>query len=210
MAEQTASVEKLQELARQGIKIRTRALATTLFARLVLGDIFVHGIGGAKYDQVTNLIAREFYDVELPEFATVSATLRLPLGAAAHTQGANGQSQGQLRELRYHPERFLVDAGPGGADEMSKVTAIVADKQRWISTPKTMQNAGERHRAIVAANEALQEYVSGARQQVERRLADNEELRRSEAISNSREYSFCLYPRTTFERLLLDGLTQRA
>ena len=31
---------------------------TTMFARLLLGDTFLHGIGGAKYDQVTDSMKR--------------------------------------------------------------------------------------------------------------------------------------------------------
>ena len=72
------AVEQLEDLAARGIKIRTRALSTTLFARLLLSDLFLHGIGGAKYDQVTNQIAEQFFGFALPEFAAVSATLRLP------------------------------------------------------------------------------------------------------------------------------------
>ena len=49
------AVEQLADWGRRGVKIRSRALITTLWARLVLGDLFLHGIGGAKYDQVTDL-----------------------------------------------------------------------------------------------------------------------------------------------------------
>ena len=40
------AAEQLAELSSRGIKVRTRALTTTLFARLVLSDVFLHGIGG--------------------------------------------------------------------------------------------------------------------------------------------------------------------
>jgi hypothetical protein len=40
----------------RGVKIRPRALMTTMYARLVLSDLFIHGIGGAKYDEVTDNI----------------------------------------------------------------------------------------------------------------------------------------------------------
>ena len=39
----------------QGIKLRSRALVTTLFARLLLSDLFMHGIG-AKYDELTDVL----------------------------------------------------------------------------------------------------------------------------------------------------------
>ncbi len=60
------AAEQLAELKRSGIKIRTRALITTLFARLLLGDLFLHGIGGAKYDQVTDLLIGRFFGLEPP------------------------------------------------------------------------------------------------------------------------------------------------
>ena len=63
--------------------IRPRALTLTLWVRLLLCDLFVHGIGGAKYDRVTNDIFRTYYRCEPPAMACVSATLRLPLPRAA-------------------------------------------------------------------------------------------------------------------------------
>ena len=39
--------------------LRPRALTLTLFARLCVADFFIHGIGGGKYDEVTDRIIRE-------------------------------------------------------------------------------------------------------------------------------------------------------
>ena len=73
------SVAAFQELELRGLKIRSRALSNTLFARLFLGDLFIHGIGGGKYDELTDEICRRFYGVEPPRFLVLSATLLLPL-----------------------------------------------------------------------------------------------------------------------------------
>ena len=54
-------------------------MITTLFARLFLGDLFMHGIGGAKYDQVTDSLVERFFGVKPPGFMTLTATLRLPV-----------------------------------------------------------------------------------------------------------------------------------
>ncbi|GAH29635.1 unnamed protein product, partial [marine sediment metagenome] len=40
-------------LKEQGLKIRPKALLLTLYNRLFISDLFVHGLGGAKYDLVT-------------------------------------------------------------------------------------------------------------------------------------------------------------
>ncbi len=50
-----------------------------MFARLVLSDVFIHGIGGAKYDQLTDAIVRRFFGVEPPGYLVATATLKLPL-----------------------------------------------------------------------------------------------------------------------------------
>jgi hypothetical protein len=196
-ADASAAVEQLLALPASGIKIRTRALTTTLFARLVLSDLFLHGIGGARYDQVTDQIIRDFFDVTPPEFAAVSATLRLPIGRQASAMQNGHDIEQRLRELRYHPERFI-DSVDGEA------AAIVASKQQWVRTSKTPDNARERHEAIAAANQSLQPFVASRRTQLERQREDGEHFKRVRAILDSRDYSFCLFPREHFERLLLD------
>ena len=41
-----------------GNKIRPRAITTTMFSRLFFSDVFIHGIGGAKYDTITDEIIK--------------------------------------------------------------------------------------------------------------------------------------------------------
>jgi hypothetical protein len=188
-----AAAAQLLDLSSRGIKLRTRALTTTLFARLVLSDLFLHGIGGAKYDQVTDEIIRTFFGVTGPAFATVSATLRLPVVAPARDAISLQQWRQQLRELRFHPERFV--ESNGAAD-------LVAAKRRWVETPKSPQNAAQRHAAIVAANQALQPLVAPLREQLEQQCNEAQHRKRAEAILQSREYSFCLYPRRHFDKLI--------
>jgi hypothetical protein len=189
------AAEQLADAAACGIKIRTRALATTLFARLMLGDVFLHGIGGAKYDQVTDDIAYRFFGFSLPEYATVSATLRLPIEHISFRSEQLRDVNRQMRELSYHPERYVAGSDP-------PVQGIVAEKLRWLRSAKTPQNAQARHRAIAGANAALQPFVSSQRDQLERERRQIEHRLRVDSILDSREYSFCLLPRACVEQLL--------
>jgi hypothetical protein len=197
-----AAVEQLLELSHRGMKIRTRALTTTLFARLLLSDLFLHGIGGAKYDQVTDQIARQFFGFSLPEFATVSATLRLPIAHKRADPKQEIELTRQARQMQFHPERFVNRNGLVRPNELSAVREILAHKQHWVDTPKTPANARERHLAITAANHALQPYLSEMRLQIERERQAMIERRRASAILESREYAFCLYPHMGFQTLL--------
>jgi hypothetical protein len=199
-----AAAEELLHLPARGVKIRTRALATTLFARLVLSDMFLHGIGGAKYDQVTDEIARQFFGFELPQFATVSATLRLPVDYEPGSPPLESKLRQQSREMRYHPERYVNVNGALPPEESATVAQLIEAKMRWVRTPKTRENARERHAAITGANQALQAYLTKMRVNVERQRDEIAERKRASAILASREYSFCLHPREHFEHLLLD------
>jgi hypothetical protein len=197
----STAVQQLQDLAADGLKIRTRALTTTLFARLLLSDIFLHGIGGAKYDQVTNQIAEQFFGFNLPEFAAVSATLRLPLPqAAANGNGLRGL-RNQLRDLDYHPERCLDGDNSSAAEH-------VVDKRRWIATPLSPDNAHERHVAIASANAALQPFVAKRRDQLRRQIDEAAARQHATDILRSRDYSFALFPRADLQRLMLSDSTR--
>ncbi|GAH33036.1 unnamed protein product, partial [marine sediment metagenome] len=64
-------------LKEKKLKIRPKALLLTLYNRLFISDLFIHGLGGAKYDLVTDEIIREFFKVEPPHFLIISCTLYL-------------------------------------------------------------------------------------------------------------------------------------
>ncbi|MEX2092877.1 MAG: hypothetical protein WD971_09380 [Pirellulales bacterium] len=191
------AAEQLAAAAARGIKLRTRALATTLFARLLVSDLFLHGIGGAKYDQVTDDVAQRFFGFSLPDHATASATLRLPVARATRRHDSVRAVRQQLRELAYHPERLLTQSGAPAT-----ALAAVGEKTRWLATAKTPQNAGIRHQAISGANAALQPFVAPQRERLESEVVEIERRLAIDFILNSREYSFCLFPREHFERLL--------
>ena len=78
----TDAVGRLMAWSRQGVRIRSRALITTLWARLALCDLFLHGIGGAKYDQVTDRLIETFFGMTPPGIMVLSATLHLPIRRA--------------------------------------------------------------------------------------------------------------------------------
>jgi hypothetical protein len=59
-------------------RLSPRALTLTTFLRMVVADNFVHGIGGARYDQVSDEIIRNYFKVEPPAFSVTTATLFFP------------------------------------------------------------------------------------------------------------------------------------
>jgi hypothetical protein len=200
------AVEQFAALADRGIKIRTRALVTTMFARLFLGDLFLHGIGGAKYDQVTDSIIAGFFGIEPPCYMTVTATLRLPIPGQAASgsdsrETARGISQ-RLRDLDFHPERFLDGAQVADAQAQSGIQQLVDEKQRWIATPPTRENAKARCQEIRRVNQSLQPWLEAERRQLLAEREATSRATRADAILSSRDFAFCLYPEEKLRALL--------
>jgi hypothetical protein len=187
---------QLAELAAGGLRIRTRALITTLFARLCLGDLFLHGIGGAKYDHVTDALIERFFGIKPPCYMTLTATLRLPIEQAVVSQDDARRVGQRLRGTVYHPERFVDPAANG------EVGALLATKRQWIETPATRENAKQRGDQIRAANAGLQSHVTGQRELILAERVRLASLLRAKTVLASREYAFCLYPAEQLQRLM--------
>lgn len=73
------AAERLREFVlHHRLRITPRALTLTIFMRLLVTDLFVHGIGGGRYDQIADRIIQRHFGIEPPKFAVTTATLYLP------------------------------------------------------------------------------------------------------------------------------------
>lgn len=63
------------------VRLAPRALSLTMFLRLLVCDQWIHGIGGGRYDRVTDAIIQSFFEMPAPKFAVATATLYFPTAA---------------------------------------------------------------------------------------------------------------------------------
>jgi hypothetical protein len=192
----TGAVERLVELGRGGVRIRPRALMTTLWARLSLGDLFIHGIGGAKYDCVTDRLIERFFGLSAPGFMVVSATLHLPIKHAPATAADARAIEGELRDMTYHPEQYVTAAS------VPDMKNLIAEKRRWIETAQTRENARRRCQAIREINAALQPWLEDRRRRLLERQTETTRILRAQSILGWREYAFCLHPEPAVREFL--------
>jgi hypothetical protein len=184
-------VRAFLDLGKQGFKVRSRALTNTMYARLFLCDLFIHGIGGGKYDEVTDAIIRRYYGVEPPAYLVLSATLLLPLPhypARPHDCRRLGR---EARDLYYNPQRHL----DGDAPSRPEVSALVERKQALMGAePADRRGRRERFRQLREVTELLREPVEGKLAATRQRLAECEAEAHANAILMRRDYPFVLYP----------------
>ncbi len=201
--ETSRAIATLQKCREQGVKIRSRALTTTLFARLLLSDLFMHGIGGAKYDQVTNHIIERFFKRPAPTYMTLSGTLRLPLKYRS-TSFAEVQSlKQQIRQTEYHPERLLQTAETAGPIFLTaEILELIEQKKKSVAVIKTIENCTRRHASIVASNLALQPHIRPLKEQLFTQLKTAQKNYQTTELLGSREFSFCLFSEEDLRRFL--------
>ncbi len=188
--------EQVNDLRAQGIKIRPRALLTTMFCRLLVSDLFVHGIGGAKYDQLTDLIASRFFDCRLPEFCAVSATMRLPKNAHRLSARDITDAKRMLREFDFHPERFIDSASHANA------LPLIERKLALIRQPPASERMKQRHVEFAECNRLLRGFVATRRNKLEAQIQQWTEELRIHNVLGSRELSFCLFSNGLIDELL--------
>lgn len=195
------SAEELAEaLEREKLAIRPRAAALTMFVRLFLADLFVHGVGGARYDRVTDALIGRFFGVRPPHYAVASASLTLELGPAPEADQV-ARLRRQLRDLRFNPQRFVsLSEASGGHD--GELERLAREKNRLIAQ---IQQPGaprrELTRRIEAVNARLYEALAPVRETIEARLRQAMLADAERQASQYRAYPAFLYDPERLRRM---------
>jgi hypothetical protein len=201
-----ALVRDWRDLEAQGYKLRSRALTTTLYARLFLGDLFIHGIGGGKYDELTDELIRRYYECEAPDYLVLSATRWLPLPRAGVSADDRRRLVRDLRDVHYNPQRHLDQTA--ARDNLAE---LAARKQAWIERePASAAQRRERFRILRALTDELRRPLREREEQLRRELALCERQLRANAVLQRRDYSFCLFPADDLRSFCTQFLTADA
>ena len=194
----TALLQDLRVLQSNG-KLRTRALTTTLFSRLCFADLFVHGIGGAKYDELTNQLIEEFFGQSPPAFLVLSATCHLPIDPFKVTEADARDLAARLRELKYNADRYL---------SLPASNSLLAEKRELISEQNSennqhlppdhhrerMQGNRHRHASFQRVNRKLSKLAANKISVTEQKLSAVKSQLHANAILQSREFSAVVFP----------------
>ncbi|MCI0643094.1 MAG: hypothetical protein L0Y72_31620 [Gemmataceae bacterium] len=186
-------VAAFRDLEKQGCKVRTRALTTTLFARLLLADLFIHGIGGGKYDELTDRLFRDFFGMPPPAYLILSGTLLLPFPQRGKNPGLP-ELERQLRDLHWNPQRYAKTA---------EAQELAAQKQRWFGAPcETSAQRRTRYAELRKLTAALRLLVENKKGEIESELAHARHAAAALQVTSRRDYAFCLYPEETLRPFL--------
>lgn len=179
--------------ALDGWNLRPRALALTIWARLLLADLFIHGIGGAKYDRISDTIIADYYGVTPPHMVCVSATLHLDLPHREVSPAQLRSKRWVVRDLMYNPQRHLTLG--------AELAPLIEQRSDAIRQTETLRSARSTDRT---ARRAAFDKIRRINRELLDSNADEVERERAELsmtvqqfeqgrIARDREYFFGLY-----------------
>jgi hypothetical protein len=192
--------------------LRPRALTLTLFCRLVLGHCFIHGLGGALYDQVTDALIEDYFGLAPPQYLVVTGTLDLPLSPDAQAyccgkQGANGENPNPAalwhlwRDVYWNPQRHLPLSAPSDAKQLAERKLAYIQQE-----PPPKEHAARRKwfQALRAVTETLRSYVTESLQELLKQYQMSQRCQQCQEVLRRRDYAWVLFP----EEVLRPFLTQ--
>lgn len=171
-----------------------KALALTLFARLLVADLFIHGVGGGRYDQVTDDVIRRYFLIEPPAFAVASMTMYLPLGARVVREEEIEVLSMALNRLKHNPDQMLDEVEFDTAEEHARAVALSREKVELVTAIAAegadKKTLGTRIREV---NEALAGMFESYQRQLAEELDQLAQLRDASGVLTDRTYPFCLW-----------------
>ena len=201
----SSSMKQLAELEDSGVRIRPRALTTTMFLRLFLSDFFIHGIGGAKYDQVTDCVIHDVFGIQPPAFLTATGTRLLPTDSPTKPRFSVQEIDQLLRNWDHHPEKVLPLTL--SAENKARKDELVHEKQ-CLTSRDCKLGGKQRHLALMELNEALRRLAPGRGEELLQMRAQAESQHQASELLGSREFSFCLFPESALRDWLLGASTR--
>ncbi len=181
-----SAVTQLRALSSRGWKLRPRALTTTLFARVFLADAFLHGIGGAKYDEMTDRLIARLFGVTPPRYLTVTATHRLPLGGWNVTPSDISALKHRRWDFDHNPERYAT----GEPEGVSPRTRDESQHVRGLTPTGSLNTHGKEPLLAEFAEFLAEKQRLIADQQTQEALDRRDPLRTSRLKNDQRRLRF--------------------
>lgn len=176
------------------LPLAPKALTLTLFQRLFVADLFIHGVGGGRYDQATDAVMASYLGIEPPHFVVASLTLYLPLGGHVVSDEEIAAAEQRLNRLTHNPDQLLGEIEFDSVDERIRATALAGEKCELVMAIADVgadkKAIGQRIRAV---NEELAALMAPLAVLATSELEDLRAQRDASAVLTDRTYPYCLW-----------------
>lgn len=181
----------LESSPRKGQKLLPRAVTLTLFCRLFLCDLFIHGLGGERYDRITDEILKRFFRGAGAPFIAASATLALLSRADLRLDDRRPcMIDRDMRFLRFDPTRFLP---AGHVLRREKEDLLKVHRSEPARRP-------EIHRLLLAKNDEARAFLTQLHESLDAERVHAKTAAANRAFFSSRDFPFFYYDIAPLQR----------
>jgi hypothetical protein len=187
--------------------IRPRALTLTIFARLFFSDLFLHGIGGALYDQITDRLLLELFGA-IPNYACVSAAWLLPLGQPVDPEDIAALAH-RRHHVQHNPQLAIDPFTALKTDVAERITArkhtieqIAASLQTARRNPAEKARRRQLFKHLHTLNEELHTFSPRILKNLDHQLTTATRAAAQNQILLHREFALPLHTTHSLERLI--------
>lgn len=153
-----------------------RGSMTTLLLRAYCSDMFIHGLGGKRYDTFVDRFAQRYWHVTLPKFVVASETRYLFPAQVEHIT-REVRIASQFKEILARTENFL-GQGIFSEDEERALQSVLDSRQQLRVKMQQVRSDEERRllaHALNDANRQVRELLeAGSLKTLRARAASNE------------------------------------
>ena len=161
-----------------------RAITNTMYIRLFLSDLFIHGRGGARYEAISDGIIENFFGSKSSPYFVASATLHLDNNNNFKTLNISlNELNVVLRDLNYSPEKFI------------ESTDILKIEKTKLQERFKNQNEDKKFltQEIQKINEVIKEKIKDKIEYYEKLKENFEQFHKNKESLENREYPFFYY-----------------
>ena len=168
-------------------EIRPKALLLTMFMRMFAGSIFIHGVGGGNYDEVTDAVIREYYRCEPPTYIIATRTEFPPIATDADIDETIKLARKELRNMEFNPDEYL-----DGDNQLGVEKRAILAKSRNDTTKAEYRRLKEIRLTLV---KEIKDIIDGKEKEIERL----EQQRSSVERVRRRDFPYFFYPPEALE-----------
>jgi len=181
-------------LADAGFACAPRATTLTMYARLFVADLFIHGVGGGNYDRVTDAIIQGYLGIQPPPYTVASLTMYLPLGGHLVTDDEISEMRQLLHRLEHNPDSLVGEVAYDSAQERSRAVELARRKRELVEAIGA-QGADKKSLGIQIrdVNATLGTLLAPLRDEYEAELERLEGLQAVSEVLTDRTYPFCFW-----------------
>ena len=176
---------------KEQINLRPKAVLLTLFLRLFFADIFIHGISGAKYDEITDGIIDRYFKIKPPHYIAASLTLfpDLPVNRVQINDIENQKTI--IRNIKLKPEIF--ENRVEGGETKKKFNTLAEEKKKLFQQEPSKKDKKEHYQKLKAITEELSVFLNNYYLETKDQLKILEEKEQENQTVCFREFPYFFY-----------------